>query len=299
VKTDSLFYRLFQQLPTLVFDLIGLRVPDADSYRFGSEEVKQTAFRLDGVLFPPVENRRQPLLFVEVQFQPDKAFYGRFFSEIFLYLRHHKPGNPWQAVVIYPNRRIEENSDSHYDELLEGSRVHRVYLEEFTNEETNNIGVNLLQLIAIEEKRSVARAFTLVERVRNEPVDVQWKNQMLDLIETIMVYKLPRLDRGEIQRMLNINDVELKQTRFYQDVFAEGRQEGKQEGKQEGRQEGKQEGEAGLVIRQLTRRLGPLDPAAVERIRALPVPKIEALAEALLDFSERDDLDGWLKAQAE
>ena len=291
MKTDSLFYRIFQQLPTLVFDLIGLRVPDADTYRFGSEEVKQTAFRLDGVLFPPAESRLQPILFVEVQFQPDQAVYSRYFSEIFLYLRHHKPANPWRAVVIYPDRRMEQNPDSHYDELLKSSRVHRIYLEEIANEQTNNIGVNLLQLIAIEEKRSVVRAFGLVERVRNEPADVQWKNQMLDRIETIMVYKLPRLDRGEIQKMLNINDVELKQTRFYQDVFAEGELKGKLEGKQEG--------EAGLVIRLLTRRFGPLDLAAAERIRMLPVPKIEALAEALLDFSKRDDLDRWLKEQVE
>jgi len=228
VKTDSLFYRLFQQLPTLVFDLIGLQVPNADAYRFGSEEVKQTAFRLDGVLLPPTENRRQPILFVEAQFQPDKTFYGRFFSEIFLYLRHYRPGNPWQAVVIYPERQMEAKGEGHYDELLKSRRVHCVYLEEIADEETNNIGVNLVRLIAIEEKRSVVQASSLVERVRNEPADVQWKNQMLDLIETIMVYKLPRLDRGEIQRMLNISDVELKQTRFYQDVFAEGKQEGKQ-----------------------------------------------------------------------
>ena len=68
---------------------------------------------------------------------------------------------------------MEENGESHYDELQQSSRVHRIYLEEIADEQTNNIGVNLLQLIAAEEKRSVARAFSLVERVRNEPVDVQ------------------------------------------------------------------------------------------------------------------------------
>ena len=48
--------------------------------------------------------------------------------------------------------------------------------------------------------------------------------------------------------MLDITDIELKETRFYQEVLAEGRQEGLQEGKQEGRQEG----EARLLRRQLT-----------------------------------------------
>jgi predicted transposase YdaD len=49
------------------------------------------------------------------------------------------------------------------------------------------------------------------------------------LIETILVYKLPTLSREEIQAMLELTDVDLKQTRFYQDVFTEGRLEGGQE----------------------------------------------------------------------
>jgi len=40
--------------------------------------------------------------------------------------------------------------------------------------------------------------------------------------------------------MLGVDD--LKQTRFYQEVFTEGKQEGKLEGKQEGKLEGKLEG---------------------------------------------------------
>ena len=291
MKTDSLFYRLFQQLPTLAFDLIGLEVPNADAYRFGSEEVKQTAFRLDGILFPPSTNPALPILFIEVQFQSDKEFYSRFFSEIFLYLRHHKPKNPWQSVVIYPDRQTEHNHIGHYDVLLESSRVHRIYLEDIAEQRTDEIGINLLQLIAIEEKKAAARAFDLVERVREKPTDVQWKHRMLDLIETIMVYKLPQLDREEIQKMLNINDVELKQTRFYQDVFAEGERKGEQKGERKG--------EARLIVRLLTRRFGPLESDAAERIRILNIPKREALGEALLDFSGLDDLHRWLKKHSE
>ena len=41
--------------------------------------------------------------------------------------------------------------------------------------------------------------------------------------------------------MLDILNVELKQTRFYQEVFAEGKDEGQQEGLQKGLQKGRQE----------------------------------------------------------
>jgi predicted transposase YdaD len=40
-------------------------------------------------------------------------------------------------------------------------------------------------------------------------------------VETLLVYKLPRLSREEIRKMLNVLNVELKETRFYQEVFAE------------------------------------------------------------------------------
>ena len=51
---------------------------------------------------------------------------------------------------------------------------------------------------------------------------------IVNLVETILVYKLPTLSREGIRSMLGLTDTDLKQTRFYQDVFTEGRQEGRQ-----------------------------------------------------------------------
>ena len=71
MKTDSLFYKLFQQAPQVVLELAGLEQASAENYEFRSEEIKQTAFRLDGVLILPSEKPNLPLVFVEVQFQSD------------------------------------------------------------------------------------------------------------------------------------------------------------------------------------------------------------------------------------
>ena len=98
---------------------------------------------------------------------------------------------------------------------------------------------------------------------------------MTNLVETIIVYKLPRLSREEIQEMLGFTDVDLKQTRFYQDVYAEA--------------------EANLVLRLLNRRFGELDSNLVEQIQSLKVSELEALAEALLDFATVADLESWLQ----
>jgi len=68
MKTDSLFYKLFQQTLQLLLELAALELLGAENYQFRSEEIKQTSFRLDGVLTPPSEKPSLPLVFVEVQF---------------------------------------------------------------------------------------------------------------------------------------------------------------------------------------------------------------------------------------
>ena len=71
---------------------------------------------------------------------------------------------------------------------------------------------------------------------------------------------------------------DLKQTRFYQDVFTEGRQE---------------EGTA-LILHILQHRCGSLAPALVERVAQLSLPQLKVLGEALLEFRETADLEQWL-----
>jgi predicted transposase YdaD len=57
-------------------ELAGLPVSGRAFYEFRSEEIEQTAFRLDGVLIPAAEVREAPVVFVEVQYQPEEQFYG-------------------------------------------------------------------------------------------------------------------------------------------------------------------------------------------------------------------------------
>ena len=61
-----------------------------------------------------------------------------------------------------------------------------------------------------------------------------------------------------------------------------------------GREQGLKTGELELTMRLLQRRCGGLTPSQEARIRALPLPQLEALAEALLDFQAAADLEAWL-----
>ena len=53
-----------------------------------------------------------------------------------------------------------------------------------------------------------------------------------------------------------------------------------------------------MTLRLLNRRCGPLSEATTAQIQALPVNQLEALADALLDFTGPDDLATWLAANA-
>ena len=285
MKTDTLFYRLFQRAPKLALELLGLNY-DGDSYCFSSEELKQTAFRIDGLLKPLTTDPEQPLIFIEVQYQPDHDFYGRLFSEITLYLYLNKPKRNWLALVIYPHRGIEKSTSIEFLPFLNSPQLHRIYLEDYQNRTDLSPTLEFIRLIASDKQQTITRAKELADRLDKIDLD------SLDFIETILVYKLPHLSREEIKKMLALNEVELRQTRFYQEVSAEGRQEGKQEGLQEGKQE-----ECILLLSRLLRRKFGLQPQlenSLQELTSLPLEKLEDLADALLDFNGVSDLETWL-----
>jgi predicted transposase/invertase (TIGR01784 family) len=286
MKSDTLFYRLFQGMPKLALELLGL-VYNSESYRFGSEEIKQTAFRLDGIFTPVTGDETQPLIFLEVQYQQDNDFYDRLFSEITLYLRMHKPAHSWLALVLYPSRSTEKAASIAFRPFMDLPQLRRVYLEDYKDSEGLSPTLELIRLIASQDQDTLTLARNLAERREELGPDG------LDLIETILVYKLPRLSREEIKTMLALNDVELKQTRFYQEIAEEEHQLGRQVGRQEGRQQEC----ISLVTRLLRRKFGihPALDVAQEQLHTLPIEKLEDLAEAMFDWADVNALTEWLR----
>ena len=107
MKTDSIFFQIFKTDPGILFELLGQSPDLAQNYDFRSVEIKQVAFRLDGVFLPKTDAADQTVWLLEVQFQKDPVFYHRFFGEIYFYLNLHPETIDWQAVVIFPRRSIE------------------------------------------------------------------------------------------------------------------------------------------------------------------------------------------------
>ncbi|WP_353930531.1 DUF2887 domain-containing protein [Okeanomitos corallinicola TIOX110] len=185
-------------MTSIFFELINLPASEADIYNFGSVELKQTAFRIDGVFLPTNNQKEQPIYFVEVQFQKDK------------------------------------------------------------------------------EKEVTALAITLLSKARSDLPDERLQKNLLDLIQTIVSYKLPRLSPQELARIFSISD--LINTRYYQEV--------------------RYEEALNYTMRIIERRIGGVSQDLQVKINQLSVENLENLGLALLDFTSMNDLVIWLNNQA-
>jgi predicted transposase YdaD len=78
-------------------------------------------------------------------------------------------------------------------------------------------------------------------------------------------------------------------------AYLEWEQQTEQRGRQEGEQMGILKGEQALILRLLSRRIGSISEEMRSQVEALSIVQLEALGEALLDFSEDGDLVRWLQ----
>ncbi|MCF2148114.1 Rpn family recombination-promoting nuclease/putative transposase [Desmonostoc muscorum LEGE 12446] len=281
MRRDSIFYKLFQQSPTLLFELLTNPPANADEYKFDSVAVKEPKFEIDGVFLPPENESPGIVYFCEVQFQKDEKLYERVFAESSLYFyRNRDRFSDWQAVIIYPSRSIEQSNIYPHRTFLNGNQVHRVYLDELGDIRSLPLWVALMVLTTVEEEQAPAEARYLLARSRQE-TSSSVSRAIIEIITTIMTYRFEQLSRREVESML---DITLKQTRVYREIKEEGLEEGR-------------EATANIIIRQLTKRLGEIPQDVGSLVAGLPLPMLEELGEALLDFTSVADLQAWLQAR--
>jgi predicted transposase/invertase (TIGR01784 family) len=185
VRTDTLFYLLFQLSPSIFFELIGQPGSEAKGYEFRSIELKQAAFRIDGVLLPIDDSTERPVYFTEVQFQKDQQLYHRFFAEVFLCLAQNPATYDWQGILIYPDRSLEPDQARLHQLLLDSSKVKRVYLNELGDIARLPLSISLVKLVIEPEETAPAQARQLIERAQQEEVTGISHEAIVDLVETI------------------------------------------------------------------------------------------------------------------
>jgi predicted transposase/invertase (TIGR01784 family) len=285
MRRDSIFYKLFQQCPTLLFELLTNPPENADEYRFDSVAVKEPKFEIDGVFLPPESENPGVVYFCEVQFQKDEMLYERVFAESYLYFyRNRSRFSNLQLAIIYPSRSTEQSDILPYLSQLNSSQVNRIYLDELGDIRQLPVWVALMVLTTIKDEQSAQEARYLLARNQQEVTQAE-NRAIIELVTTIMVYKFTNKTQREVEEMLGIT---LQETRVYQEI--------KQEGIQEGREQGRVT-EARLILRLLNRRVGELPQDIRQQIENLPLEQLENLGEALLDFTSMADLQAWLSQE--
>lgn len=77
------------------------------------------------------------------------------------------------------------------------------------------------------QKKASALARGLVNQAKEQLTDAMLQQQVIQFIETVVIYKFPSLSREEIETMLDLNLI--KKTKVYQEAFEEGFEQGKLE----------------------------------------------------------------------
>ncbi len=234
MKSDSLFYTFFQTLPEALFMLSGEDSTNAAAYRFQSIEVKDHAFRLDGVLALP--DFSSVYFFVEVQYQRDKRFYSRLFAEVMIFLHQHRPKGHWRAVVVYPKRSIDTGLPNDYEEYLASGRLKIVYLNELSPEALQTYPLTLLQIInAPARKADIASALrATLPSIQASARATGHYDDMQRLLAKIVTAKLPKLSFEEIEAMIEPTTRGFEQSRFYRDIIQRGEKQGIEKGIEKG-----------------------------------------------------------------
>jgi predicted transposase YdaD len=268
--SDKLFYWLFHSQPDRILQLLPeLAAAEAGGYRFMAPVFKALEHRPDGVFLAVDEASALPALVLEAQMWADPEFCLRIYAESGRFLQQQKTIRRWQVVVICPVRTLAFGDPEPVAEFLE----HRVCWLELQPALTDPNAPPLLRTLAL-LLESEERLPATTAQIRARVVGTELEPQIADATAAILLARFTTRPIPEICAMAGITLEDFTQSVAYKEIFGLG--------------------ELDITLRQLQRRCGGLTPEQDAQIRALPRPRLEALAEALLDFQGSDDLNAWL-----
>lgn len=147
----------------------------------------------------------------------------------------------------------------------------------------------------VEVKKECLR---MIARLKYEPERTKFLGQFVDTYlrlnaeeQTKLKAALQKLPRREREATMEIT------TSWEEEGIVKGIVIGEKRGLKQGLKQGLQH-EQDLVLRMLTRRLGPLNQRTQASIARLSFEQLENLGEALLDFTHPRDLTQWLREHA-
>ncbi|MUG96390.1 DUF4351 domain-containing protein [Scytonema sp. UIC 10036] len=241
------------------------------------------------------------LIHVEVQAKPEEAFAQRMFSyNLRIFDKFGKPAislailcdsdpswRPNQYSYSYPNTRL--NFEFGTVKLLDYQN-RWAELEASENPFATVVMAHLkTQQTTKKPLERKSEKFSLMRRLYDLGLKERDIRNLYRFIDWVMI-----LPKGlEVELWEEFKQFEQERSMSY---MTTGERIGYERGKFEGKLEGKLEGEQKLILRLLQRRVGELPQSVMETIQTLSTTQLEALGEALLDFTAIEDLLNWLAA---
>lgn len=302
--------RLFKQLlSTFFLEFLDLFLPEVSRYL----EQGSLVF-LDKELFTDVTSgeRHEADLVVKGQFRGQASFFlihvenqaqpqTDFGQRMFRYFArlYEKHGLPVYPVVIFSHNALQRQEPSfhrvefpnkvilefHYEAI----QLNRLNWRDFVHQPNPVASALMAKMNVLPRDRPKVKleCLRLLATLQLDPARMQ-------LISGFVDTYLRLSSEEEEQFRAELDRIELDEQENVMQIVTSWLEEGLQQGKQEGLQQGKQEGELVVIMRQLTRRVGPVELELQKRIRELSISQLEDLGEALLDFSNSADLVVWL-----
>ncbi|MDJ1183971.1 Rpn family recombination-promoting nuclease/putative transposase [Roseofilum casamattae] len=198
-----------------------------------------------------------------------------------------------QVVIFLREIDSEQVSVSKYEDT---NTEHKYQIIRLWEQDPNLLlsSPGLLPLATLSKTEEPRR---LLEQVVNQIATIEESSEQANVRACSQILAGLRFDKTLIGQLLRTEM--MRESVIYQEIYQDGRQEGIQQGLQEGLLEGIQQGQrreaVSFVTRQLTRRVGALSLELQEQFQSLSLESLEDLGEALLDFTDVDDLVGWLR----
>lgn len=285
--SDKLFFWLFHNQPERILQLLPDLPAAGGGYRFVAPVFKALEHRPDGLFLAEDEQSDLPALLLEAQMASDAHFFLRLYAESGRFLLQEKTIRHWLMVVICPVRTMAFGDPEPVAEFLE----HRVRWLELQPALADPQAPPLLRTLALLLEKEERLPITTAQ-IRETVAGTALAPQIADATAAILLARFTTRPIPEICAMGGITLEDFSQSVAYREIFGLG----EERGREQGREQGLKTGELEITLRLLRRRCGGLTASQVARIRALPLPQLEALADALLDFQSAADLDAWLAA---
>ena len=187
-----------------------------------------------------------PVYFLEVQFYSLPSIYASLMAKVYTYLKQHDPAQAFVGVVLFASRNLEPKGLAPYRALLDAGLIRPFYLEEMSGiGESSTWPIDHVLNSANGEPGSGDGPQSR-RAARAEIGDEALRIDLIELIETVIMYKLTRLNREEIQTMLQIHDIRERGLgrKRNRKAWRKGMEKGKEMGKEMGIEMGMEKGVA-------------------------------------------------------